>query len=84
MAVVVAQLAERSLPTPEIRGSNHDICKILSSNCTFKNRKDGYEENEIILEHFFAGKGSDSIKVIHDFTVHDCEPLSSQLYRWVS
>ena len=27
MAVVVAQLAVRSLPTPEIRGSNPDISK---------------------------------------------------------
>ena len=32
-AVVVAQLVEQSLPTPEIRGSNPDIGKILSSNC---------------------------------------------------
>ena len=27
-AVVVAQLTEKSLPTPEFRGSNPDICKI--------------------------------------------------------
>ena len=26
-------LVERSLPTPEIRGSNPDISKILSTNC---------------------------------------------------
>ena len=36
-AVVVAQLVERSLPTSEIRGSNPDIGKILSTNC--KNTK---------------------------------------------
>ena len=29
-AVVVAQLAERSLPTPEIRDSNPNIGKVLS------------------------------------------------------
>ena len=34
-AVVVAQLAERSLPTPEIRGSNPNIGKNLSVNCIF-------------------------------------------------
>ena len=32
-AVVVAQLVERSLPTPEIRGSNPNIGKVLSTNC---------------------------------------------------
>ena len=32
-AVVVAQLEEGSLPTPEIRGSNPDIGKVLSTNC---------------------------------------------------
>ena len=30
-AVVVAQLAEWLLPTPEIRGSNADIGKVLST-----------------------------------------------------
>ena len=38
-AVVVAQLVERSLPTPEIRGSNPDIGKILSTNCTLEKIK---------------------------------------------
>ena len=33
MAVVVAQLVERSIPTPEIRSWNPDIDKILSTNC---------------------------------------------------
>ena len=32
--VVVAQLVEQLLPTPEIHGSNPDISKILSTNCT--------------------------------------------------
>ena len=32
-AVVVAQLVERSLMTPEIRGPNPNIGKVLSSNC---------------------------------------------------
>ena len=33
-AVVVAQLVERSLTTPEIRGTNPDIGEILSTNST--------------------------------------------------
>ena len=37
--VVVAQLVEWSLPTPEIRNSNPDISKILSSNCTIEKTK---------------------------------------------
>ena len=37
--VVVAQLVERSLLTPEIRGSNPNIGKVLSANCKL-NRKD--------------------------------------------
>ena len=32
-AVVVAQLVERSLPKPEIRGLNPDVGKVLSTNC---------------------------------------------------
>ena len=35
-AVVVAQLVERSLLTPEIRGLNPKIGKILSTICTYK------------------------------------------------
>ena len=38
-AVVVAQLIEQSLPTPEIRGSNPDIGKILSANYTIEKTK---------------------------------------------
>ena len=38
-AVVVAQLVERLLPTPEIRGSNPDIGIILSTNCTIEETK---------------------------------------------
>ena len=38
-ALVVAQLVERSLPTPEIRGLNPDIGKILSANCTIEKTK---------------------------------------------
>ena len=38
-AVVVAQLVERSLPTPEIHGVNPDIGKILSTNCTIEKTK---------------------------------------------
>ena len=35
-AVVVAQLVEQSLTTPEIRGSNLVIDKILFTNCTIE------------------------------------------------
>ena len=38
-AVVVAQLVEWSLPTPEFLGSNPDIDKILSTNCTIEKPK---------------------------------------------
>ena len=44
LAVVVAQLVERSLPTPEICGSNPDIGKILSTNCPIEKHK--YKEKE--------------------------------------
>ena len=37
--MVVAQLVERLLPTPEIHGSNPDIGKILSTNCTIEKMK---------------------------------------------
>ena len=40
----MAQLVERLLWTPEIRGSNPVIGKILSTNCTNKNRKDENQE----------------------------------------
>ena len=36
LVVVVAQLVERLLPTPEIRCSNPNIGKLLSTNCAFK------------------------------------------------
>ena len=38
-AVVVAQLVEQLLSTPEIWGSNPNIGKILSTNCTFKKKR---------------------------------------------
>ena len=38
-AVVVAQLAEQLLPTPEIRGSNQDIGKVLSTYSTIEKTK---------------------------------------------
>ena len=51
-AVVVAQLAERSLPTPEIHGSNPDIgnISIVKFICQLLSRKDENKEKE-------AGKG---------------------------
>ena len=38
-AVAVAQLVERSLPTPEIHSSNPDIGIILSTNCAIEKTK---------------------------------------------
>ena len=38
-SVVVAQLVERSLPTPEICNSNPDNCEIFSTNCTIEKTK---------------------------------------------
>ena len=38
-AVVVAQLVEQSLLTPEIPGSNPDIGKTLSTDCTIEKMK---------------------------------------------
>ena len=38
-AVVVAQLVEQLLPTPDIRGSNPDMGKILSTKCTLEKTK---------------------------------------------
>ena len=38
-AVVVAQLVERFPLTPEIHGSNPNIGKILSTNCTYKKKR---------------------------------------------
>ena len=44
MGSVVAQLVEQSLPTPEIRGSNPDIGKILSANSTIEKAKNKEKE----------------------------------------
>ena len=44
-AVVVAQLVEQSVPSPEICGSNPNIGKVLSTNCEL-NRKDENKEKE--------------------------------------
>ena len=45
--MVVAQLAERSLPTPEIRGSNPDIGNISNIFiCQLLSRKDENKEKE--------------------------------------
>ena len=57
MAVVVAQLVERSFPTPEIHATNPDISEILSTNCpTEKIRK--IKEKE-------AGSGPSFKKSVH-------------------
>ena len=46
-AVLVAQLVEQLLPVPEIRGSNSNIGKVLSTNCKL-NRKDENKEKEAV------------------------------------
>ena len=37
--MVVAQLVEQTLPTPEIRSLNQDIDEILTTNCTIEKTK---------------------------------------------
>ena len=49
-AVVVAQLVERSLPTAEIRGSNPNIGKVLTTNCKL-HRKDENKEKRPGMPH---------------------------------
>ena len=44
--MIVAQLVELSLLTPEIRGSNPDISEILSTNCTKENTSNIEKEAE--------------------------------------
>ena len=39
MEVVLAQLVEQLLPTPEIRGLNPDIGKVLPTKCTKERTK---------------------------------------------
>ena len=56
-AVVVAQLVERLLPTPEIRGPNPNIGKVLSTNCN------KIEKTKLIKE---AGNGPSLKKEIID------------------
>ena len=43
--MVEAYLVEQSLRTPEIRGANPNIGKVVSTNCKL-NRKDKYKEKE--------------------------------------
>ena len=45
-AVVVGQLAEQSLPTSEIRGSNPKISKVLQMHVFVNCRKDENKEKE--------------------------------------
>ena len=71
--VVLAQLVERLLPTPEIRGTNPIIRKILCTNCTIKNRKDERKEKE-------AGSGPSFFKKSHfsqNLLLEHTAPVSS-------
>ena len=55
--MVVVQLVERSLPTPDIRGSNPNIFKSLSTNCTL-NRKEENKENDDVKGPPYKKMGS--------------------------
>ena len=48
-AVVVAQLEEQLLPTPEICSSNPDIGKVLSTNCKIEKTKIKKKRPEMAL-----------------------------------
>ena len=50
-------MVERSLPTPDIRGSNPNICKSLSTNCTL-NRKEENKENDDVKGPPYKKMGS--------------------------
>ena len=49
--MVVAQMVERSLPIPEIRGTNPDIGEILSTNCTIEETK--IKKKKPVMAHLF-------------------------------
>ena len=61
-AVVVAQLVEGLLPTPEIRGSNPNTCKVLFTNCELNRRDDNNNEE--------AGKGPSLKKMAEKNVFH--------------
>ena len=61
-AVVVAQLVERLLPTPEIHGSNPNIRKVLFTNCEL-NRRDDNNDKE-------ARKGPSLKKLAENYVFH--------------
>ena len=54
--VVVAQLVERTLPTPEIYSSNPDIGEILSTNCIIEKTK--IKKKRPAISHLFKLKDS--------------------------
>ena len=45
-------MVEQSLPTPEICGSNPNIGKILSTNCTLKKKIKKIKKKRPIMAHF--------------------------------
>ena len=67
-AVVVAELVDQSLPTPEIRNSNHDIGKILSTNCTIEKTK--IKKKRLGMAHLFTNGAytrTHNVVIIHRY-----------------
>ena len=77
-AVVVAQLVERLLPTPEIGGSNPNIGKTLSTNCTFKKKRRKYRKRGWEWP-IFKKKFQTVILAITNF----CQPFISPVLQFV-
>ena len=71
-AVVVAQLLERLLPTPEIRISNPNISKVLSTNWIL-NRKDKNKGKE-------AGNGA-SLKKMFEPGLGNLKPMRLEIWN---
>ncbi len=40
------------------------------------------QENEILLEHFFSGKGTASFEIVQKLSANDFATLTAQLYRY--
>ena len=67
-AVVVAQLVEWLLPTPEFRGLNPDIGEILSTNCTIEKKK--IKKKRLGMAHLFtigAYTRTHNVVIIHRY-----------------
>ena len=61
--MIVAQLVERSLPIPKIRGLNPDIGKILSTNFTIEKTK--IKKKRPLNGPSLKKEANESVKVLH-------------------